>query len=567
MIVPDISNSHTVKILLIVILSFYITACVNHTQLTERDGLQHVEKQIEKNTPQVTTNGFIGDLKIATWNVEHLSFPISNGCKPRTESEIDNMRQYIARVDADIFALQEVASTDAVRLLFPEKEWQVFISPRRDSEPYTCRKSGSISTQQKTAFAIKKGIRVNSTEGISLLGLDISGLRYGLEINVTTELGPIAILNVHMKSGCFVDNFSRSDSNACAIFAKQAAILDEWVESKESQNEAYMILGDFNHRLSAPYNHLTQMLSENRDNSRSTLLNTTSNLIGCHPYYPAPIDMIFVGNMPQTNSPAFTLNTQAHNFDKMKPEEMLSDHCAVSLSIKSKPLPISNAVKWLTQSQEYDFLTRKIYQQAQTSLSDMELHGSNWVVVMDVDETVLDNSSYQVILEQQGKRYSSDSWDEWVMQEQAKLVPGAADFIQHVLEQGGKLALVTNRNNRLDKHTWQNLIQMGLKLNSQNTCLLGRSALDKAALVQDNISNDKDRRRQQLIEGNPACYRPKTFDNEQDKWLKPHTIVMEVGDNIEDFMHVTQEQADLDVLLRKSGSRLILLPNPMYGSW
>lgn len=42
---------------------------------------------------------------------------------------------------------------------------------------------------------------------------------------------------------------------------------------------------------------------------------------------------------------------------------------------------------------------------------------------------------------------------------------------------------------------------------------------------------------------------------------------MEIGDNIEDFQSVTQEDAKLDALLPHSPKHLILLPNPMYGSW
>jgi len=42
---------------------------------------------------------------------------------------------------------------------------------------------------------------------------------------------------------------------------------------------------------------------------------------------------------------------------------------------------------------------------------------------------------------------------------------------------------------------------------------------------------------------------------------------MQVGDNIEDFVRTTQEDADVDALLAEEGSPYILLPNPMYGSW
>ncbi|MFC7001729.1 hypothetical protein ACFQMB_09560 [Pseudobowmanella zhangzhouensis] len=42
---------------------------------------------------------------------------------------------------------------------------------------------------------------------------------------------------------------------------------------------------------------------------------------------------------------------------------------------------------------------------------------------------------------------------------------------------------------------------------------------------------------------------------------------MQVGDNIEDVEFITQEDADVDALLKRWGGDVIVLPNPMYGSW
>jgi predicted secreted acid phosphatase len=42
---------------------------------------------------------------------------------------------------------------------------------------------------------------------------------------------------------------------------------------------------------------------------------------------------------------------------------------------------------------------------------------------------------------------------------------------------------------------------------------------------------------------------------------------MQIGDNIEDFQGVTQEDAYLPAILPEVGTSLFILPNPMYGSW
>ena len=500
------------------------------------------------------------ELVIATWNVEHLAYPVSAGCKPRTEQELTELKKYAQSLNADIVALQEVASIKAVEQLFPSQQWQIYLSERADTESYACRGSDSTSTQQKVAFAVRKELMVNNVNSIDAFSVGNGGLRHGLELDVSSSFGRMSLLNVHMKSGCFVDDFLRSDSKSCRVFAKQAPILDSWVESKEKQQVPYVVLGDFNHRLSAPYNRLTRALTTNSDGSASSIVNTTEKLIGCHPYYPAPIDHIWAGNV----SLDVDKKVSAVLFNDMNPKAMLSDHCAVSLTLNKTQGQLSSAVQWHTRSKEYALLTESIYQQATKTITKRPLSESPWVVVMDIDETVLDNSAYQVMIERKGQQYHPRTWAQWVKTQNATLVPGSAEFIRQVLKKGGKLALITNRDRALDEHTWQNLQLLGLPITVNNTCLLGRNQDDKDAIDHALISNDKDLRRQQLTAGTASCY----YSGDERKVSFPKlNIVMQVGDNIEDFAGETQEAANVKELLSHSKTELILLPNSMYGSW
>ena len=540
-------------------LSAWANAANNHSSQSE--SARMLQATYNSQLASIRTHSSAG-LKVATWNEEHLAYPIDIGCKPRTQQELSAMRTYVEQVDADIFALQEVASKQAVHLLFPEAEWQVYVSPRPDTEGYECRGSGRPSTQQKIAYALRKDIVVNSMEARTEFGLDNPGLRYGLELNVQTDFGNISLLNVHMKSGCFTDNFTRSDREACETFARQAPLLDQWVEQKESEDMPYIVLGDFNHRLSAPYNHLTQQLFDNSNGSQSTLINTGADMIGCHPYYPAPIDHVFVGGM---NPAALDFSAKAHDFENMEVDKMLSDHCAVSLNISTRLNQISNAVKWQTTSKEYAFLTQAIYQQATQSIKQSAQGMSNWVVVMDVDETILDNSPYQVDLDRKGLSYTPQTWAQWVKQENAELVPGVAEFMQSVIDMGGKLALITNRDKGLDAYTWRNLMKQKLPISTSNTCLIGKSEPDSNNINGDDIINDKDLRRIQIMTAQADCF--SNGGSRDEAFQRALEIVMEVGDNIEDFTSVTQQDAKTDALVESWPSRLVLLPNPMYGSW
>lgn len=224
---------------------------------------------------------------------------------------------------------------------------------------------------------------------------------------------------------------------------------------------------------------------------------------------------------------------------------------------------LSTAVIYQTSSKEYPVLSSFVYNQAIAALPTRFANGD--VVVMDVDETVLDNSTYQKERESIGLGYSSKSWEDWVKREEATLVPGVANFIDEVVKRNGKVALITNRNKALDNHTWNNLLAQGLPLTTSNTCVIGRTAEDKEAVGQEGMVNDKDLRRLKLTQGKIAC--SNTSTDTASTWAAPHTIIMQIGDNIEDVGGVTQESANVDSLMPRVGTEIFILPNPMYGSW
>ena len=224
---------------------------------------------------------------------------------------------------------------------------------------------------------------------------------------------------------------------------------------------------------------------------------------------------------------------------------------------------LSNAVEYQTSSKEYPVLSSFVYNQAIAALPTRFADGD--VVVMDVDETVLDNSTYQKERESVGLGYSSKSWADWVKREEATLVPGVAAFIDEVVVRNGKVALITNRDKTLDSHTWNNLLAQGLPLTTSNTCVVGRTAEDKEAVGQEGMVNDKDLRRMQLTQGKIAC--SNTSKDATSTWAVPHTIIMQIGDNIEDVGGVTQESANVELLMPRVGTEVFILPNPMYGSW
>ena len=143
------------------------------------------------------------------------------------------------------------------------------------------------------------------------------------------------VMAIHMKSGCFVNDYTTSDRSACEVLEKQVPILDKWIESHIKEKRKFVILGDFNHRLTTKNNKFWSVLNE-IDGERILLKNSMQDLKGCHPKYPAPIDHIIMGPYAaELQKPGSEL---VHYFPKsgeqMVQDDMLSDHCPISVVLK-----------------------------------------------------------------------------------------------------------------------------------------------------------------------------------------------------------------------------------------
>ncbi|MBQ4810093.1 endonuclease/exonuclease/phosphatase family protein [Pseudoalteromonas luteoviolacea] len=280
------------------------------------------------------------NLRVVTWNIEHLAADNTAGCRPRTEKELAELQSYAKSLNADVIAFQEVGSVKALETVLDPQKWQLIISNRADSPSYTCRGNGLTSTQQKVAFAVKKNLPVEKVVQHKQFSDLKMGLRSALEVQLNYHGETLSLLNVHLKSGCFVDDYRRSDKDSCKLLAKQVPLLDKWVEDKSNAKAPFIVLGDFNHRLSAPYNRFSRDLNHPdgladkapNDVTKSTLFNANLMLTGCHPYYPAPIDHVLVSKTLKSD---YVQNSaQFHYFDNMEPKKMLSDHCALSIDLK-----------------------------------------------------------------------------------------------------------------------------------------------------------------------------------------------------------------------------------------
>ena len=219
----------------------------------------------------------------------------------------------------------------------------------------------------------------------------------------------------------------------------------------------------------------------------------------------------------------------------------------ISISNVGNENPISHDKIFSTAFQqkaaEYRALCLQAFNIARTRVDEIVLLKSDkpQVIITDIDETILDNSPYQVHQALQGKDYESSSWNEWTAMSNADTMPGSASFLKYASLKGLEIFYITNRGEKERQVTLKNL----RKFNLPNS--------DNAHLFLRTTTSSKEERRQNIA--------------------ATHSIVMLMGDNLGDFSflfdkkNTNERLQNVDYLANEFGNRFIVLPNPVYGDW
>jgi len=204
------------------------------------------------------------------------------------------------------------------------------------------------------------------------------------------------------------------------------------------------------------------------------------------------------------------------------------------------------AILWTQSSAEKAALSYQAFSLARLRLDqDFRAIRSRRVrraVIVDVDETVLDNSAYQAKLAKERRPFEAKTWTDWCNRAEAKALPGAVEFLRYANSRGVRVFYITNRRLTEKDGTARNLQKLGFP-----------DVSDETLLVRTDGST-KEPRRQSVA----AKYR----------------IVLLMGDNLNDFAGVFEQSKTIDSRIAAAeqnknefGARFIVLPNPMYGAW
>jgi len=254
-------------------------------------------------------------------------------------------------------------------------------------------------------------------------------------------------------------------------------------------------------------------------------------------------------------------------------QEHLQDSLSSTRETNTQTSPPTNghedldATLWVRFAAEYKAITRQTFSAATRQL-DAAIADANWsaivdgdsetsasilegkptrpvCVIMDVDETVLDNSAYQQELILNNSSFSGESWSQFVNAKVSPAVPGAKSFVDTCRRLGVTVFFVTNRDVSLEAATRENLISEGLMKSSDPDLILSKNE-------REEWTSGKSVRRNSIA--------------------ATHRVILLLGDDLNDFLFVRKSDLQQRSELAEKhqhywGERWFMLPNPDYGSW
>lgn len=162
-------------------------------------------------------------------------------------------------------------------------------------------------------------------------------------------------------------------------------------------------------------------------------------------------------------------------------------------------------------------------------------------VVVDIDETVLDNSPAQASDAKRRVPFNLEGWYSWGDMRKAKALPGSVEFLNYATSKGVKVFYVSNRDEVQKQATIDNLKSVGFA-----------DVTKENVMLRDKVSTKEPRR---------------------DSIAGRYRIVLLVGDNLDDFSDAFERKsvndrfAETDKVRGLWGQKFIVIPNAMYGAW
>lgn len=222
--------------------------------------------------------------------------------------------------------------------------------------------------------------------------------------------------------------------------------------------------------------------------------------------------------------------------------------CATQPPPCNPGLALVNAALYMQSAAEYQAAARQTYASARVALDAALADTANSqpaAIILDLDETVLDNSRYAARSIDRGATFRFDeNWSAWVAESASDAVPGAKEFLDYAASRGVTPFYITNRTADMDAATRRNLERLGIEASEDTLLLRGERP--------EWNTTDKTPRRDFIA----ARYR----------------VLLLLGDDLNDFIATSGKSvAERDTVIEQTaanwGTRWFIVPNAIYDSW
>lgn len=217
-----------------------------------------------------------------------------------------------------------------------------------------------------------------------------------------------------------------------------------------------------------------------------------------------------------------------------------------------------NAILWVQSSVEFKMLCTQTYKWASAQLvqnledktvtaakeQTADFENLPPAVIVDIDETILDNSPFEARLIKNGQSYNDTLWNKWVDEEKAVPIPGAKNFLNLAKQKGIKVFYITNRKIENEPQTLENL----------------KKEIDPEITAEEILSKNE------MPDWTSDKSSRRAFVS------KNYRILLMVGDDYNDFIYLGKPNVTArNEMAQKQkeywGKLWFVIPGPTYGSF
>ena len=266
--------------------------------------------------------GRAAELKIATWNLNWLTLrpagdrALPSDVHPRAPEDFDRLRAYAVELDADVIGIQEVDGREAAMRVFPADRYSIHMT--RDH------------VVQRVGIVVRRGLRYDVNPDATGIELQPGrNLRSGADITLHVGSALLRILAVHLKTGCHDQRLTDTRNRSCLELSEQLPPLQAWIAARRDEGVPFLVLGDFNRHMERNDQFWAAL------HSATPLTRATEGRVGPCWGREGFIDHIIAGGAARDWIQPETLRVQSYRETGEEWKDRLSDHCPVSVQLKT----------------------------------------------------------------------------------------------------------------------------------------------------------------------------------------------------------------------------------------